>query len=69
MLKVLWTYENQAKADPFLAILQERGILFETQSTAKTKTQNSEIIISVDDREYEKAKKCLVKHRRRKTTS
>jgi Holliday junction resolvase len=69
VLKVLWTFETMAKAEPFIAILQEKEIQFEIQSKVGTKTQSNETTISVEEAEYEKAKRFLTRHRRRKTSS
>lgn len=65
----LWTFENQTKADPFIALLQGKDIQFEAQAKIKQKDQSGEVTISVDESDYTRAKKILVKHRRRKTDS
>lgn len=65
----LWTFENQGKAEPFIASLKNADITFEIQTKSKQKTTDSEVTILVDEREYEKAKRMLIKHRKRRTTS
>jgi len=69
LLTVLWTYENQAKTDPFIASLQEAEIPYETQSKAKQKGQSGEVTIFVDEKDYARAKKILMKHRKRRTST
>jgi len=69
LLTALWTYENQAKTDPFIASLREAGIPYETQSKAKQKGQIGEVTIYVDEKDYARAKKILMRHRKRRTSS
>jgi len=68
-LIILWTFDSQAKAQPFLAILENAGIPYETQSKAKLKGANSEVAFGVDEKDYARAKKLLMKHRKRRTPS
>jgi len=68
-LTTLWTFETQSKVEIFTAILQEAGIPCETQSKGKQKNSTGEVTISVDERDYERAKKLLVKYRKRKTNT
>ena len=68
-MTILWTFDSQTKAQPFSGILENAGIPFETQSKAKQKGANAEVIFSVDDKDYIRAKKLLMKHRKRRTPS
>lgn len=68
-VRVLWTFESQPKLDLFAAILQEAGITCETAAMGKNKNSGNEVTVSVDEREYEQAKKILMKYRKRRTTT
>lgn len=68
-MTVLWTFENKTKVDVFAAVLQEAGIEYETNAKGKQNAQANEVTISVDERDYERAKKLLMKYRKRKTSS
>lgn len=68
-MRILWTFESQPKVELFAAILQEAGITYETQSMGKNKNSANEVSISVDEREYERAKRLLMRHRKRRTTT
>jgi len=68
-LKILWTFENQAKAELFAALLLEANIACETRPSGKSKNSANEVTMSVDERDFERAKKALMKHRKRRTTT
>lgn len=68
-MTILWTFDSQAKAQPFSGILDNAGIAYETQSKAKQKGANSEVAFFVDETDYVRAKKLLMKHRKRRTPS
>lgn len=68
-MTILWTFQTQAKVELFAAILQEADIPYEIDSKGKQKAAGSEVTISVDDRDYERAKKLLMKYRKRRTTT
>jgi hypothetical protein len=68
-LKILWTFENQVKVELFAAILQEETIIYETQALGKNKNSSNEVTISVEEKDYERAKKLLMRYRKRKTTT
>ena len=68
-MTILWTFDSQAKALPFSGILDNAGIPYETQSKAKQKGANSEVAFLVDETDYTRAKKLLMKHRKRRTPS
>ena len=69
VLRILWTFESQPKLELFAAILQEAGIPHETATMGKNKNSANEVTISVDERDYERAKKILMKYRKRRTTT
>jgi hypothetical protein len=68
-MRKLWTFENRDKMDLFAAILKEADIHYENQSLGKNLSSSNEVTISVDENEYERAKKILMKYRKRKTTT
>jgi hypothetical protein len=65
----LWTFENQTKTNAFTPSLEIAGITFELVSKGTQKTSNSEVTIMVEDREYEQAKRLLMRHKKRKTAT
>lgn len=65
----LWTFENRTRAEPLIASLTYADILFEAQSKGNEKAADAEVTISVDDSEYIRAKKILLKHKKRRTTT
>lgn len=65
-MTVLWTFENQAKLERFAEVLASNGIEYETGSE---KGPNSLVTLSVDEADYVKAKKLLMKHRKRRTSA
>jgi len=70
-LKTLWTFETQAKLEEFAAVLQKHDIAHEIASKSQQSQQqkpNNEVTISVEDGDFEKAKKLLLKHRKRRTS-
>jgi hypothetical protein len=68
-LKILWTFGSQAKAELFGASLGEAGILFEILAKSGQKSTGAEAVISVDEENYERAKKILIKYRKRRTAT
>ncbi len=66
-MKALWTFDNQLKIDQFIALLDSNGIGHEV-STIKAPAGKLAMTLSVNEKEYEKAKKLLVRHRKRRTT-
>ncbi len=65
----LWTFENQTKASAFTVSLEIAEISFELVSKGTQKTSNTEVTIMVEDREYEQAKRLLMRHKKRKTAT
>ena len=65
----LWTFESQTKANAFTPSLEGAEITFELVSKGAQKTSNSEVTIMVEDREYEQAKRLLMRHKKRKTAT
>jgi hypothetical protein len=60
----LWTFENQAKLDQFTGILKQNGMAYEVEN-GKT---GGGLVISVEEADYQKAKRLLMKHRKRRTS-
>jgi len=67
-LRVLWTFEDQAKLDKFTAVLTNHEMAFEINAKSADRSTNL-LTLSVDDSDYEKAKRLLMRHRKRKTSS
>jgi hypothetical protein len=67
MLVKLWTFENKAKLDLFASVLQNHDIAFEVLTKGMQENSDSGVVVSVDDSDYEEAKKLLVKYRRKNT--
>ena len=67
-MKPLWTFDNQDKLDGFCSILKEQGIVYEIKTSSKGKNESTGLLINIDDRDFEKAKKLLLKHRKRRTS-
>jgi hypothetical protein len=65
-MTVLWTFENQEKLQRFAEVLASNDIAYETGSE---KLPNSLVTLSVDEADYVKAKKLLMKHRKRRTSA
>jgi len=65
-MKSLWTFENKEKLDKFLAIIQEHGLEYEVSSKGN---KSGEQTLSVAEGDYAKAKKLLLKHRKRRTSA
>jgi hypothetical protein len=67
-LKTLWTFETQAKLEDFVSILQNHDIAYEIAAKGNPQKPNNEVTLSVAEGDYEKAKKLLLKHRKRRTS-
>lgn len=65
----LWTFENQTKTNAFTPSLEIAGISFELVTKGTQKAANTEVTIMVEEREYEKAKRLLMRHKKRKTAT
>ena len=63
-MKILWTFEDQGKLDKFSAVLKEHEISFEIDSK-NSENRSNQLTISVNDDEYEKSKRLLLRHRKR----
>ena len=67
-LKILWTFEDKAKLEKFAAVLHEHEIAFEVNAKSKERSTN-QLTLSVEDYEYEHAKRLLMRHRKRKSSN
>lgn len=61
----LWTFENKAKLEQFGAILKSNDIAYET---GDQDARNSEVTMSVNENDFQKAKRLLLKYRQRRTS-
>ena len=67
-MKTLWTFDTQAKLEDFVAILQKHDVACEIASKGNPGKPNNEVTVSVDEQDFEKAKRLLLKHRKRRTS-
>ena len=65
LLVTLWTFDAQAKLERFIEVLKSNNIEYEV---GNSKNPNSLVTLSVEEDDYEKAKKLLMKHRKRRTS-
>jgi hypothetical protein len=68
-LKLLWKFENNNKLEQFRSILDNHCISYEINSDKQTQKQKDSIALFVEENDYEMAKKLLLKHRKRRTSS
>jgi len=68
-LKILWYFEDHTKFEEFAAILRDHSISYETEPDSKIGKAKDKITLSVEEKNYEKAKKLLLKHRKRRISS
>ncbi len=64
-MPILWTFEDQEKLKPFAELLIENDIPYQTLSKGKQVASEDGLMISVDDRDFKKAKRLLLSHRKR----
>ena len=62
-MRELWNFMTKEKMEKFEVILKSHEIDYEITSAEKNK-----YVISVDEGDYSKAKRVLLKHRERKTS-
>jgi hypothetical protein len=67
-MRTLWTFDTQAKLEDFIVILQNHEVPYEIASKANPGRPNNEVTVSVNEKDFEKAKKLLLKHRKRRTS-
>ena len=66
-MQKLWTFENSDKLKPFMNVLIANDIPFETLTKdGEVDTENG-LIVSVDEHVYKRAKKELLRFRKRIT--
>jgi hypothetical protein len=66
-LTKLWTFENKAKLDSFIPVLESNDIPYRVLSRGlKDDTENG-LVVSVDEGDYEEARKLLIHYRRKNT--
>jgi hypothetical protein len=63
-LEILWTFDNQEKLLPFTAILRDNDIAYELWTKGKQVSTEDGLLVAVDETDYKRAKKLLMKHRR-----
>jgi hypothetical protein len=63
-VKFLWTFTSQEKLDKFLEILKNHGLAYEVEPKSA-----KELKVSVEDGDYVKAKRALLKHKERRTSA
>jgi hypothetical protein len=67
----LWTFESREKLDKFAAILESNGVVYEIQTRKQDGAAKGSdgVVIAVRQLDSDKAKKLLMKHRKRRTSS
>jgi hypothetical protein len=63
-MKELWTFPSKEKLEKFLEVLKNRDIAFEIETRSE-----KEHAVLVDDKDYAKARKVLLKHKERRTSA
>jgi type III secretory pathway lipoprotein EscJ len=63
-MKELWTFTSKEKLDKFLEVLVKHGIEYEASARSA-----NEQAVSVDERDFPKARKVLLKHKERRTSA
>ena len=61
----LWTFIDKSKLEKFIEVLKSNEIEYEV---GNEKNPNSLVTVSVNEHDYEKAKKLLMRHRKRRTS-
>lgn len=64
-MPILWTFEDEEKLKPFAELLTENDISFELLTKGKKMASDEGLILSVEEREFKRAKKLLLAHRKR----
>jgi len=63
----LWTFENAEKLKPFITVLIDNDISFETLTKDGKVDSENGLIVSVDEYDFKRAKKELLRFRKRIT--
>jgi len=67
LLMTLWTFESRTKLELFIPILTDHNISYEILFKGKPDVSNVGLMITVEKSDYEKAKRLLMIHKRKKT--
>jgi hypothetical protein len=67
-MRQLWKFERRDRLEEFLALLREHGIEHEVVSKANS-SDTGEFTVAVDEGYYAKAKRLLLKQRKRRTSA
>lgn len=67
-MKILWTFEDKTKLEKFAVVLKEHEIGYEVNAKSKERSTN-QLTLSVEEHDYEHAKKLLMRHRKRKSSN
>jgi hypothetical protein len=68
MMTALWTFESQAKLEEFVAVLQKHDIAYEIAAKGEARKPANEVTVSVEERDLEKARRFLLRYKRRKAS-
>jgi hypothetical protein len=63
-MKELWTFTSKEKLEKFLEVLKNHDVSFQVETRS-----SKEHSISVEDKDYPKARKVLLKHKERRTSA
>ena len=64
----LWTFDVPAKLERFIPILENHSIPYELSSKGKPAELGVAITVSVDEKDFAKAKKYLLRYKKRRTS-
>jgi hypothetical protein len=67
-LIVLWTFDIPSKLERFIPILENHNIPYELSSKGKPAELGVAITVSVDEKDAVKAKKYLLRYKKRRTS-
>lgn len=67
-MKTLWTFDTQPKLEEFVSVLKNHDIAYEIASKGDPHKPINHVTVAVEERNFEKAKKLLLKHRKRRTS-
>lgn len=64
----LWTFDSQDKLERFAEVLKSNDIPYEILSKGKQSATNLGVTIAVEEDDFAKAKRLLMKHHKRRTS-
>jgi hypothetical protein len=68
LMTKLWTFDSQDKLERFAEVLKSNDIPYEIISKGKQSATNLGVTIAVEEDDFAKAKRLLMKHHKRRTS-